>query len=381
MKRAVALLTLLPLCLLAACGGDEEVAEYAGKPVVVTPVETRDLEERIEASGQLIAKQRADVAAQVSGEITEVLAEEGAAVEEGAVVMEIDPERRNLELDRTRARVGEAVASVREQQREVKRMRVLAKQSVASATKLDKTETALATARSRLAAANADKGVAERALRDATVQARFAGRIARRYVDRGEFVREGQVLFDLVTLDPVEVEFHLPEADASRVQTGTPIEVTVASYPDEVFDATVNVVSPVIDPRTRTLRVRALIPNEDGRLRPGFFARANLGVALREDVLMVPEEAVLRRADGDVVFRVDGNRVERIVVETGTIRDGAVEIRQGLRSGDAVVARGHADLIDGSVVVSRNPDGTLAGEAAAVAAPGETDAAAGVAAQ
>jgi membrane fusion protein (multidrug efflux system) len=181
-------------------------------------------------------------------------------------------------------------------------------------------------------------------------------------------VKEGDPLFELVSLDPVEVEFHLPEADAARVHEGQPIEVTVAPYPDEVFDATVTVVSPTIDRRTRTLRVRALVPNPDHRLRPGLFARANLGVARREGVLMVPEEAVLQRADGAVVFKlVAEDRVARVPVETGRVRDGAIEVRRGLAKGDRVVSRGHADLIDGSRIVARHPDGTPV--APAVAAP------------
>jgi RND family efflux transporter MFP subunit len=351
----------LAALLLLGCDAADAPVESPGKPVVVTPVFAMDLEERIEASGELLAKQRADVAAQVAGEITEVLVEEGDAVEEGAVMLEIDPERRHLDLDRARARVGETEASVAEQEREVKRMRALAKQGVASETQLDQAETALQTARSRLAGAKADLGVAERALRDASVTARFSGLVAQRYVDLGEFVREGDPLVDLVTLDPVEVEFHLPEVDASRVNVGLPIEVSVAPYPEEVFDAVVTVVSPTIDPRTRTLRARAVIENPDGRLRPGFFARANLGIASRQDVLLVPEEAVLRRIDGAVVFRVgDDARVTRLVVETGIMRGGMVEIRSGLAEGERVVSRGHADLIDGSVIVARNPDGSLA---------------------
>jgi membrane fusion protein (multidrug efflux system) len=327
--------------------------------VVITPVEARDVEERIESSGELIAKDRADVAAQVSGEITEILFEEGDQVEAGAVVVEIDQERRRLEVERVRARVGEARAGVAEQRREVERVRVLAGKNVASETQLDQAETQFQTAQSRLSAAQAELGVAERALRDATVNAAFTGRIAQRYVHRGEYVREGQPLFELVSLDPIEVEFHLPEADAARVHEGQPIEVTVVPYPDEVFDATVTVVSPTIDSRTRTLRVRALVPNSDHRLRPGFFARTNLGIARREGVLVVPEEAVLQRADGAIVFKVGpDDRVVRVPVETGRVSEGVVEVKSGLARGDLVVSRGHADLIDGSKVVARNPDGS-----------------------
>ncbi len=359
---------------LAGCGGGAEAPAEPGKPVVVTRVSVRALDERIEASGELLAKQHADVSAQVGGEITEILFEEGDAVALGDVVMEIDPEKRKLELARTQARVEEARAALAEQERELGRVKALAETNVASQTRLDQAETALSTARSRLLAARAELGVAERALRDASVQARFEGLVARRHVSEGEFVREGQTLFELVSLHPIEVEFHLPEADAARVRQGMPIEVTVAPYPDEIFRATIHVVSPTIDRRTRTLRVRALIENADGRLRPGLFARANLGVAHREGVILVPEEAVQQRADGAVVFRVlDGNRVERRLVTLGSMREGEVEIRSGLSPGDRVVSRGHSDLVDGSVVAPRNPDGSpLAGAGAGVVSAAPT---------
>jgi membrane fusion protein (multidrug efflux system) len=208
------------------------------------------------------------------------------------------------------------------------------------------------------------------------VRAPFAGLLARREVSRGEFVREGQPLFELVSLDPIEVEFHLPEADSARVGEGMPIDVSVAPYPDEVFRAVVHVVSPTIDPRTRTLRVRALMENTDGRLRPGLFARANLGIARREGVILVPEEAVQQRADGAVVFRVlDGNRVERRLVTLGAMRQGEVEIRTGLAQGDRVVSRGHADLVDGSLISPRRPDGSPLEGAGAAAVSSATAAA------
>jgi len=368
---------LAPIAILAfaiafpmawlACGGDVQENEASpARPAVVTPVALRSFEEQIEASGELLAKHRADVAAQVAGEITEILADEGSAVAETDIVLEIDPERRHLDLELARAGVGEAQAAVSEAEREVTRVTALRGSRVMSESQLDTAKTNLETAQARLRAARAQLGTAERAVRDASVRARFAGLISRRWVSRGEFVVAGQKLFELVSLDPIEVEFHLPEGDAGRVHLGDPIRVQVAPYPEEVFQATVEVISPTIDPRTRTLRVKALLANPDGRLQPGLFARAQLGVAKREDVLMVPEEAVLQRADGSVVFRVaEGNRVERRVVRIGVTRSGWIEIREGLAAGDSVVQRGHSDLIDGSLIVPRNPDGTRA-------SPGET---------
>jgi membrane fusion protein (multidrug efflux system) len=358
-----------------ACRREAQVAETPGKSVVLVPVSLRDVEERVAATGQLLAKQRADVAAQVGGEITKILVDEGESVAEGTVVIEIDPERRRLDLDRARARAAEAASALTEAERQSNRVIELAKKDIASKSDLEKAETALSGASARVLAAQADLGVAERAMSDSRVATRFEGLIARRFVSRGEFVQPGQKLFELVSLDPVEVEFSLPEADASRLVLGLPLEVTVAPYPGEVFRATLSMISPVVDERTRTLRVKALLPNPDGRLRPGLFARTDLGIAKRSAVLLVPEEAVLQRADGAVVFRAKdgGTRVERRVVQLGKIKNGEAEIADGIDPADSVVVRGHASLVDGEAILARNPDGTpaVASSAATGAVPEE----------
>ncbi len=352
--------TLLLLGLLSGCGGDEAVDEAPAKSVVLAPVRVRDVEVRVAATGQLLAKQRADVAAQVGGEITKIIVDEGESVAENTVVIEIDPERRKLDLDRARARAAEAASALAEAERQNRRMLELAAKDIASKAQQDQAQTTLEGARSRLQAAQADLGVAERATADSRVTTRFAGVIGRRFVSRGEFVQPGQKLFELVSLDPVEVEFALPESDASRLTLGLPLEVTVAPYPGEVFHAAVSMISPVVDERTRTLRVKAQLPNPDGRLRPGLFARADLGIAKREDVVLVPEEAVLQRADGAVVFRTNpgATSVQRMVVKLVRIKDGQAEIDAELAAGDSVVVRGHAALTDGERILARNADGT-----------------------
>lgn len=352
--------------LMTACETASPAAPSPAKSVTVAHVTVRDLDERIEATGELLAKHEAEVAAQVSGEITEIRSDEGDAVTADTVVMEIDPERRHLELAQARAHVEEAAASVEQRQRELARLRTLSKSNIASKSEFEQSETALQTAQAQKRAAEAALGVVERALRDASVTTRFDGIISRRFVSLGEFVQPGRKLFELVSLNPIEVEFHVPEIDSSRIKVGQSLDVTVAPFPGETFKATVTVVSPTIDPRTRTLRVKALVANEDARLRPGTFARADLGVAHRASLVTVPEEAVLQRADGSVVFRLKGkDRVERVPVELGVIRDGWAEVRSGLAENDIVLTRGQSNLIDGSLVVVRTTDGALAEPAAA----------------
>src|SRR5262249_50326328 len=264
------------------------------------------------ATGELLAVDEASVAAEVSGRITALRVSEGAPVHQGDVVLEIDRERRELELANENAMVAAARSEIAQQRRELDRIRTLHKSEAASQAQLDAATTRVSAAEAALAAAEAKLGLARLALRNASVAAPFDGLVARRFVSAGDHVSEGEKLFDLVALDPIEVEFHLTERDSARVEVGHPVEVRVTPYPDEVFHAKVHVVSPRIDPATRTLRVKALVENPERKLRPGLFARADLGVAVRERVAMVPEQAVLQRSDGSVVFVVrDGNRAER----------------------------------------------------------------------
>jgi RND family efflux transporter MFP subunit len=354
----------LALAGLAGCGGDQAAAPVAVPPVMVQRVEGVRIEDRLEATGQLVAPSQAAVAAQVAGQVTKIARDEGASAGEGDVVIEIDPERRQLEAQSARAMLVQAEAQASEAERELARMEKLHAQGVAADAKLDQVRTGLRTARSGRDAAAAQLGMAERSLRDSSVAAPFAGLIARRYVSEGEFVSPGQKLFDLVALDPIEVEFHVPERESSRVAMGASVLVKVAPFPDEVFEAKVTLVSPTIDPTTRTLRVKGTLPNADGRLRPGLFARADLGIAVRENVAMIPEEAVLRRASGPIAYRLaDATHVERRALELGVIRDGRIEVRGGLEIGDHVVVRGASDLVDGSAVSVRDATGVALGGA------------------
>jgi membrane fusion protein (multidrug efflux system) len=156
--------------------------------------------------------------------------------------------------------------------------------------------------------------------------------------------------------------FHLSESDSGRVAVGNPVSLGVSSHPGRRFEAVVTVVSPTIDSASRTLRVKARVDDPEGELRPGLFAHVELGVAERTGVPMIPEEAVLQRTSGSVVFSLkDDQRVERVSVETGTHREGLVEIRSGLAAGDWVVIQGQAGLVDDLAVVAQDMHGNPLG--------------------
>ena len=362
------------LVLALGCAKEEKQAEDLTRPVAVERVSVATIDERIEGSGELQAKDRAQLASEVDGVVTHLAVDEGDSVEEGAVLLAVDPEKRGLQVANVRAMQRDAQAALADAQRDVVRVRSLHESGIASDSALDKAETGVERARSRAEASSAELGVAERALRDASIRAPFAGWIARRDVSRGEYVRPGQSLFELVALDPIEVEFSVAERDSARVRIGQSVAVKVAPYPDESFHGEVTVISPTLDSKTRTLRVKARIANPDGRLRPGLFARTDLGVATREGALLVPEEAVLQRADGEVVFVTTAdNHARRVVVKTGLQHEGRVEIVEGLSAGDEVIVRGHAALVDGTPISRQGAVGEPEEQSlnAAAEAPGQ----------
>jgi membrane fusion protein (multidrug efflux system) len=341
--------------MLMGCAEEGVVLEELLPSVSAVEVAEVTFDEDLRASGDLEARFHTEIAAEVAGRVTELSVDEGGAVEEGAIVLELDPERRQLDLQAAKARLAQARANLRKEKSQTDRVRKLRLENVSSIQQLEEAETTLLLAESAVRAEQAEVGVAARALADASVAAPFAGLVARRAVELGQFVQPGTVLFELVSLDRLEVVFAVTELDTALVHTGQKVQIQVGAFQDRVFEGTVTFVAPTIDPATRTLRVKAGVDNQEGLLRPGLFARVSLGVNRPENVLMVPEEALIQRAGGVSVYRLlEGDRVERVSVMTGASANEQVEIRGDIRPGDRIIRRGHGGLADGMAVIVRD---------------------------
>jgi RND family efflux transporter MFP subunit len=201
--------SLTVIFLVVGCGQESggPAQSQSAPPVMVARVVVRDVVDRITATGQLVAKAEATIAAQIPGQVTGITVEEGDAVSEGQILLEIDPQRRELELASAEAQLAEASAQVVETWRGMDRIQNLNKRDAASQSRLDEARTALKLAHSRKNAHEARVGLARRALADASVRTPFAGLVARRSVSVGEYLSVGLPLFEIVTLDPIEAEF------------------------------------------------------------------------------------------------------------------------------------------------------------------------------
>lgn len=353
------------LGLALGCREEVVVTEAVLPSVSAVEIAAVDFDQDIRASGDLRARFQTMISAEIAGRVTELSVDEGGSVEKDRVVIKIDPERRRLDLSASQARLAQARANLRQETSKVERVRKLRSENIASEERLEEAETALLLAESSVRAEEAAVGVASRALRDASVSAPFAGLVARRSVELGEYVEPGKPLFELVSMTPLDVLFSLPELDSQRVTIGQHVEITVAAPAEKTFDAVVTFIAPTVDPGSRTLRVKAEVDNSEGVLRPGLFARIHVGTDQRKSVLMVPEEALVQREGSGWLYLIEaGDRVRRVQVETGYQREGRIEVRGAISAGDRVVRRGHGGLADGMVVVVRDSQSTAVETAA-----------------
>lgn len=326
----VAMLSGSIIIMLTACGGEDNApARQRGAtttPVVVSTVAVQQFADRIEALGTARAFESVVITAEVTGRIVKINFADGARVEQGAVLVELDSEKEAAAL-------AAAEANLATQETQNKRLQDLVRKRSASQTALDAQGNLLKRAVADLAIARAN-------LHERTIKAPFAGQLGMRQVSLGALTNPGDEIVTLDDLSRVKLDFSVPEVALSSLQLGADIEAGSAAYPQRSFNGAVTIVSTRVDPVTRTLIVRAELPNDAALLKPGMLLTVDL-LSNRSESLTVPEESLLPLDDKQFVYRViDGNTAERVAVTIGRRKPGVVEVLDGLRAGDQVIIEG-----------------------------------------
>ena len=213
-------------------------------------------------------------------------------------------------------------------------------------------------ARAQVAQAEAGLALIQVQLRDSTIYAPFAGTITQRHVEPGEVVSSSgsqSSLFVLSQVDDVYVEFVVPAQHRAELQQGQVAQMAVDGLPGKIFEGRVEEIRPAADVASRTFGVKVRIPNPQGLLRPGMFARGAIVVGVRHDVLQIPEQAVVTATSGPIVFVARDGRAIRQSVAVGDTHDGLVEVKSGIAAGDQVVVQGQEALTDGQPVTPHTP--------------------------
>ena len=280
----------------------------------------------MEALGNARASESVEIRPRISQVITAIRFTEGQEVAAGEVLVE-------LENAEALADVAEARAALVDAESKHERGVELFELELTSEAELEQLEARRDADRAALAAAEARLG-------ETVVRAPFAGRVGLRRISLGTLVGPGNVITTLDDTDPVKLDFDVPETALSRLAVGLPVVARSAAWPDSVFRGTVATVDTRVDPVSRSVTVRALVPNPQGLLRPGMFLTVDL---LRHDVvaLMIPEQAMVPEQSRQFVLVVgDDGLVAKRQVELGRRRPGQVEIVRGLEAGELVVVEG-----------------------------------------
>jgi membrane fusion protein (multidrug efflux system) len=341
-RRSAAGALVLSLFLFAGCSGSAQksAGASAADPTALTAVVTAPAEQRpfgvqIEAVGTARANEAVDVTSKVTNTVTAVRFDEGDFVKRGQVLVELDSAE-------ARAQLAEAEAALAESENNFKRSQDLFTQQALSLSQLDQIEATLKANRARVSAAQAR-------LADTVIRASFDGRTGFRRVSVGSLVNPGTVITTLDDTSVINLDFTVPEIYLYVLRPGLPVTARAAGLPKQQFDGTVSHLDARVDPVTRSITVRAKIPNQDGVLRPGMFMTVSLeGEAVSR--LVVPEEAIVPEQGRTFVFTVADGLVRQREVRTGLRRPGLVEIVDGLQPGERVVIEGTQKVRDGMQV-------------------------------
>lgn len=352
----VALMVVAAL-LKVALGGDEKEGGPGGpggpggraQAVQVVALGQRDFVNSIQALGVARGRRSLNITSATTELITRVLFADGQRVAAGTPLVELQAGEEQADIEIARANLAQA-------ERDRDRWRDLADRGVAPRLQAEQAETAYEAARSALAAAQARRG-------DRVIRAPFAGVIGLSDVTAGTLVNPGAVIATLDDISVIRVDFPVPERYLSLIQSGTPITATADALPGETFTGQIALIDTRINETTRAVTARAEFTNSNGRLRPGMMIRVRVQQGARQG-LAAPEAAVLFQADQAFVYRVSGEgddaQVQRILVETGAVEGGFIEILSGVAAGDRVVAGGLNRLQPGAPVRVQEPDAVQA---------------------
>jgi len=343
-------LNLAAPLLAAALLSSTPVSAQQGPPPanVRTDTVTHELmAPHLDVPGTIIARNDSRISSEIAGRV-EWIAEVGATIEEGEPIARLDQRILNLQLQENEAEIASLEASLNYQQAEANRLQELATRNNAAASRVEEAVSNAEMTRQRLVQARVERDRTLYTIERSQMPAPFRGRVVERLVEPGEFAGTGTVVARLVDTDHLEVTAQAPVSVAQFIEGVTTLPVSLGGALP--IEAAIRTIIPVGDQVTRTFEIRVALP--EGRGIIGTPVRVAVPSNEPRDVIAVPRDAIILRADGTYVFRIDDENIaERILVETGVAQDERIEVRGGVEVGDRVVIRGGESLRAGQTVV------------------------------
>ncbi|HKB82020.1 MAG TPA: efflux RND transporter periplasmic adaptor subunit [Burkholderiales bacterium] len=311
-------------------------AAKPGLPVKAEPVKIEKVSDDVSAVGSLLAEESVIIRPEIDGRIVGLHFQEGQAVSAGTRLVTID----STEYE---AQTAAQRADLKTEEQRLARTKDLYEQKFISKDALDVQV-------GNVARLKAHVDEAESRVAKTVIRAPFSGILGLRQVSPGAYVKAGNDIVRLENVSSIKVDFRIPENYLSKIRPNQEIAVKLDAYPGEEFRGRVYAVEPVVDERTRTIAMRARIPNKGFKLKPGMFVRVLVTLDSRANAVVIPEQAIWPQGKDSFVFRVVDGKAALTKVDIGNRAPGTVEILKGLAANDMVITDGQMKLKDGAPV-------------------------------
>jgi len=341
----VAALAAIKMSQFKAMGEQAKKAVPPPEVVTTAPVESVYWETALTAVGSLTAVQGVTVAAELIGKVVEIAFESGKTVKKGDLLVRQD-------TGSEQAQLAGAVSQVTLTKTVLDRNAQMLPGKMISQADYD------ASAASHEQAASQTDNI-RAAIAKKTIRAPFSGRLGIRQVNLGQTLREGDPIVTLQALDPIYVNFALPQQNLAQLKPGLPVRVTCDVLPGVTIDGRISAANPLVDADTRNIQLQATVPNPAERLLPGMFVNVAVGLPVKKKVLAIPATAVLYAPYGDSVFvladaKGGGKVLRQQFVRLGERRGDFLAVTDGLKEGETIVSTGVFKLRTGQAVVVDN---------------------------
>lgn len=330
-------------------------AQSRAARVSVATVQAEEIVEQLTLTGTVTAARRSPVSAEIAGKVAELHVEEGDRLEEGGVLATFNVRRARLASEQAQAAMRQAEAELADAERRLDMARRLAERRAVSEDERRSLETEVQTDRAVLERLQAEANEQALLLELHEIRAPFDGVIAQRFTEAGAWVQPGDPLVELVDLSRLRIDVAVPQEFYSRLAGGARATVRLDAKPEAAIEGALQSAVPVASPGSRTFLARIVVPNDDGALMPGLSVKATLHLPTGSRRPVIPRDALIRHPDGRTTVWIvvsDGGAMtaQERNIETGRAFAGQVEVRGGLREGDAVVTEGNEGLQPGQAV-------------------------------
>ncbi|MBA3028112.1 MAG: efflux RND transporter periplasmic adaptor subunit [Desulfobacteraceae bacterium] len=331
----------------------------AAIPVVTGVADERPVEYVLNQVGTLVSSQEVTIRTETQGKVVDILFQEGGPVKKGELLVRIDDAKIKAEIDNLQAKVEQLEVRLKNKEKSLERNRSLVEQKLVSAEKFDDMTTEIDELKSQIIQTLASLNRQKENLSDTMIRAPFDGVTGGRSFSPGHYLRVGDIVVSLVDLNPLKIEFKVPEKYKKHLVLGQDVNLTVEAYGEMRFTGKLSFIDPSVEVGTRTFLIKALVENDEKKLSPGMFAKAQLITEVRKDAVTVPWESVIQTENETYLYATDGKTAKKHVIELGKVVEGRVEIlNPTIAPGEAVILEGKFAVKDGVGVVNISTDKT-----------------------